>query len=142
MDPDHKTILEARNLRKVFGGLVAVDDVNIDIQEYSLHSIIGPNGAGKTTLFNMISGVLRPTRGQIIFKGRDITHLPTHQIAHAGIGRSFQITTIFPTLSVLENLRLASQAMGKDSLRLFHLADGLNKYIQKAEEVIALVGSD
>ncbi|HNZ01299.1 MAG TPA: ABC transporter ATP-binding protein [Anaerolineaceae bacterium] len=140
MDPDHKTILEARNLRKVFGGLVAVDDVNIDIQEYSLHSIIGPNGAGKTTLFNMISGVLRPTRGQIIFKGRDITHLPTHQIAHAGIGRSFQITNIFPTLSVLENIRLASQAMGKDSLRLFHLADGLNKYIQKAEEVIALVG--
>ena len=140
MDPDHKTILEARNLRKVFGGLVAVDDVNIDIQEYSLHSIIGPNVAGKTTLFNMISGVLRPTRGQIIFKGRDITHLPTHQIAHAGIGRSFQITNIFPTLSVLENIRLASQAMGKDSLRLFHLADGLNKYIQKAEEVIALVG--
>ena len=87
-----------RILRKVFGRLVAVDDVSIGVQELNLHSIIGPNGAGKTTLFNMISGVLQPTRGNIIFNGRDLTHLPVHRIVHLGIGRSFQITNIFSTL--------------------------------------------
>ena len=96
-----------------------MEDVSIAIQEHSLHSIIGPNGAGKTTLFNMISGVLRPTRGEVIFQGRNITHLPVHRIAHEGIGRSFQITNIFPTLTVLENIRLSAQAMGKDNLRFF-----------------------
>ena len=135
-------LLEAKNLRKVFGGLVAVDDVSIGVQEFSLHSIIGPNGAGKTTLFNMISGVLQPTRGNIIFNGQDITHLPVHRIAHLGIGRSFQITNIFSTLPVLENIRLSAQAMGKDNLRLFHSADGFKQYITRAEEVISLVGLD
>ena len=140
MEYEQKPLLEARNLRKEFGGLVAVEDVSIAIHENSLHSIIGPNGAGKTTLFNMISGVLRPTKGQVIFKGRDITHLPIHKIAHLGIGRSFQITNIFPNLSVLENIRLSAQAMGKDNLRIFTSSDHLKKYLIKAEEVIDLVG--
>src|SRR5512135_600047 len=140
MEPVTKPILETKNLRKVFGGLVAVDDVSISIYEHILHSIIGSNGAGKTTLFNMISGVLRPTRGHVLFKGRDITHLPIHRIAHIGISRSFQITNIFPTLTVMENIRLAAQAMGKDNLHLFQPADGLRKYYIRAEEVIALVG--
>ena len=140
MEFEQKPLLEARNLRKEFGGLVAVEDVSIAIQENSLHSIIGPNGAGKTTLFNMISGVLRPTRGQVIFKGRDITHLPIYRIAHLGIGRSFQITNIFPNLTVLENIRLSAQAMGNDNLRVLTSALYLKKYLQKAEEVITLVG--
>lgn len=140
MESENKTILEARHLRKEFGGLVAVDDVSLAIQEFSLHSIIGPNGAGKTTLFNMISGVLRPTRGEVIFKGRNITHLPVHRIAHEGIGRSFQITNIFPTLSVMENIRLSAQAMGNDNLNLFKSVSDLKKYILKAEEVMDLVG--
>jgi len=140
MESTQQPILEARNLRKVFGGLVAVDDVSIAITENSLHSIIGPNGAGKTTLFNMISGVLRPTRGHVIYKGRDITHLPPHRIAHEGIGRSFQITNIFPTLTVLESIRLSAQAMGSDNLRLFYPADKLTRYTTRAEEVINLVG--
>ena len=140
MESEQMPLLEARNLRKEFGGLVAVEDVSIAIRENSLHSIIGPNGAGKTTLFNMISGVLRPTKGQVIFKGHDITHLPIHRIAHLGIGRSFQITNIFPNLSVLENIRLAAQAMGKDNLRIFTSSDHLKKYLLKAEEVIDLVG--
>lgn len=140
MESEAKPLLEARHLRKEFGGLVAVDDVSISIMEHSLHSIIGPNGAGKTTLFNMISGVLRPTRGHVIFKGRDITHLPTHRIAHEGIGRSFQITNIFPTLTVLESIRLSSQAMGRDSLRFLYPADSLTTYTTRAEEVISLVG--
>lgn len=140
MEPEPHPILEAVHLRKEFGGLVAVDDVSISIQEHSLHSIIGPNGAGKTTLFNMISGVLKPTRGEVIFKGRDITSLPTHRIAHQGIGRSFQITNIFPTLTVFESLRLSAQAMGKDNFRLFHSAEQFPQYRQAAEEIIDLVG--
>lgn len=140
MQFDQQPLLEAKNLRKVFGGLVAVDDVSIDIHKHSLHSIIGPNGAGKTTLFNMISGAMRPTRGRVFFKGEEITNVPTHRIAHAGIGRSFQITNIFPTLTVLESIRLSGQAMGKDNLRFFHNADHLTRYVEKAEEVIELVG--
>jgi len=140
MVPETKILLEARNLRKEFGGLVAVEDVSICIHEHTTHSIIGPNGAGKTTLFNMISGVLRPTRGSVIFKGKDITHLPVNKIAHEGIGRSFQITNIFPSLSVLENIRLSAQAMGKDNLRFFTAADSHKQYINRAEEVISLVG--
>ena len=120
--------------------MVAVEDVSISIQEHTTHSIIGPNGAGKTTLFNMISGVLRPTRGAVIFKGKDITHLPVHKIAHEGIGRSFQITNIFPSLSVLENIRLSAQAMGKDSLSSFKPVDSLKQYLARSEEVIDLVG--
>jgi branched-chain amino acid transport system ATP-binding protein len=112
MNSDREIILEAKNLRKEFGGLVAVEDVSVQIQARTLHSIIGPNGAGKTTLFNLLSGVLKPTRGFVYFKGQDITHLPPHRIAHLGIGRSFQITNIFPNLTVLENIRLASQALG------------------------------
>jgi branched-chain amino acid transport system ATP-binding protein len=142
MVPETKILLEARNLRKEFGGLVAVEDVSICIHEHTTHSIIGPNGAGKTTLFNMISGVLRPTRGSVIFKGKDITHLPVNRIAHEGIGRSFQITNIFPSLSVLENIRLSAQAMGKDNLRFFTAADSHKHYINRAEEVISLVGLD
>lgn len=140
MESVNHPLLEARNLQKIFGGLVAVDDVSVVIHEHTLHSIIGPNGAGKTTLFNMISGVMRPTRGQVMFKGHDITHLPTHQIAHRGIGRSFQITNIFPTLSVLEGIRLSAQAMGRDNFRLFTSAEKFPAYITKAEEIIALVG--
>ena len=140
MESEQKPLLEARNLRKEFGGLVAVENVSISIRENSLHSIIGPNGAGKTTLFNMISGVLRPTKGQVYFKGREITHLPIHRIAHLGIGRSFQTTNIFPNLTVFENIRLAAQAMGKDNLRVFTSVNHLKSYLLKAEEVIELVG--
>ncbi len=133
-------LLETKNLRKEFGGLVAVDDVSIQVGAHTLHSIIGPNGAGKTTLFNLLSGVFPPTRGQVWFKGRDITHTPPHRMAHLGIGRSFQITNIFPNLSVLENIRLSAQAMGKDNFRLFTRADDLKKYTEQAAHVIAQVG--
>lgn len=137
---EQSPILQAVHLKKIFGGLVAVDDVSIDIREHSLHSIIGPNGAGKTTLFNMISGVLKPTHGRVIFKGQDITALPTHRIAHQGIGRSFQITNIFPNLTVLESFRLSAQAMGKDSFRIFRPASHYKEYLTRSEEIIDLVG--
>lgn len=93
-----------------FGGHVAVNKVNLKVEPFRLKSIIGPNGAGKTTLFNLISGQYRPTSGAVIFKGKDITRLDVAGRAKQGIGRSFQLTNIFPSLSVLENVRLALQA--------------------------------
>jgi branched-chain amino acid transport system ATP-binding protein len=137
---EHDIILEARNLRKVFGGLVAVDDVSIQVAARTLHSIIGPNGAGKTTLFNLLSGTFPPTSGHILFKGRDITHLPPNRIAKLGIGRSFQITNIFPNLTVLENIRLAAQAIGGDNFRLLHHSNNLKSYIEKAYHIAGQVG--
>jgi branched-chain amino acid transport system ATP-binding protein len=140
MTVEGEILLEARNIRKEFGGLVAVDDVNIQIRERTLHSIIGPNGAGKTTLFNVLSGMMRPTRGQVFYRGRDITNLPPHRIAHLGIGRSFQITNIFPHLTVLENIRLAAQALGKDNFRLLRAASSFRQYEEKAYAVAQRVG--
>ncbi|MGC9356720.1 MAG: ABC transporter ATP-binding protein [Anaerolineae bacterium] len=135
-----EVILEACNLRKEFGGLVAVADVSAEIRAHTLHSIIGPNGAGKTTLFNLLSGTLPPTDGQVFFKGQEITHLPPYRIAHLGIGRSFQITNIFPNLTVLENIRLAAQAMGRDNFKLLRHFRVFSHYEEKALEVIEQVG--
>jgi branched-chain amino acid transport system ATP-binding protein len=133
-------LLSARNLRKVFGGLVAVDDVSLEVASGSTHSIIGPNGAGKTTFFNLLTGRYRPTQGAVLYKGRDITTLPVHARAHFGIGRSFQITNIFPNLTVLENARLAAQALGKDNFRIFRRAESFDRYTRRAHEVLELTG--
>ena len=133
-------ILETHNLRREFGALIAVDDVSLQIEAGSLHSIIGPNGAGKTTFFNLLSGNIAPTSGRVLFKGKDITHLPLHKTAHLGIGRSFQITNIFPNLTVLENIRLAAQALGRDNFRLFRSHRAFAKYKARAWEVIEQVG--
>ena len=132
-------ILEARELTKAFGGLVAVDDVSIQIKAQTMHAIIGPNGAGKTTLFNLLSGVMPPTQGEVFYKGENITSLPPYKRAHLGIGRSFQITNIFPNLTVLENIRLAAQAKGSDNFKLFHRADDFPQYIEQSIDVIDLV---
>lgn len=137
---DGQIILETKNLRKEFGALVAVDNVNLQVQANSIHSIIGPNGAGKTTLFNMLSNAFEPTSGRVFFNGKDITHLPTHRIIHLGIGRSFQITNLFPNLSVLENVRLAVQALGKDSFRFLRSTSHFKRYDQRALEVLNQVG--
>ena len=137
---DDQIILQAEHLRKDFGGLIAVDDVSLQVRTGSLHSIIGPNGAGKTTLFNLLSGVFKPTTGRVIYRGRDITAQPPHRIAHLGIGRSYQITNIFPNLSVVENVRLAAQAMGRDSLNLFLPAARFKKYEDRARHVVEQVG--
>lgn len=133
-------LLEGRHLRKAFGGLVAVDDVSLQIAPGSAHSIIGPNGAGKTTLFNLLTGRYRPTSGTVWFKGRDITRLPVYARAQIGMGRSFQITNLFPQLTVLENVRLAVQAKGKDSFRLLRRVDSFTGTIERALEVLELVG--
>jgi len=133
-------ILETQDLRRRFGALAAVDGVSMQIQAGALHSIIGPNGAGKTTLFNLISGTLRPTSGRVFYRGQDITNLPMHRTIHRGIGRSFQITNIFPSLSVLENVRLACQAMGHDSFRMLRSHTKFAHYLTRAYVVLDTVG--
>jgi len=133
-------ILEGRDLRKVFGALVAVDGVNIQIERGHVHSIIGPNGAGKTTLMNLFSGLFKPTNGTIRFKNQDITDRAIHARAHLGIGRSFQITNIFPNLTVLENARLAAQALSKVNFQLYRRAATYQKFVAQAMDAIEIVG--
>lgn len=137
---DDNLILETINIRKQFGALVAVDNVSLKVRKNALHAIIGPNGAGKTTLFNLLSGNLEPTSGQVIFKGRDITHQPVHQTIHFGIGRSFQITNIFPNLTVFENIRLASQALGRDNFKFWQSASTFSQYEERTWSVVEKVG--
>ena len=100
-------LVSTERLTKEFGALTAVSAVTVEVEEGALHSVIGPNGAGKTTFFNLLTGQLRPTSGRIIFDGRDIAGTPPHRIAPLGIARSFPRTSIFPTLSLLDNVWLA-----------------------------------
>jgi len=100
------TLLQVEGVSRHFGSLVAVDNVSLEVAPGELRAVIGPNGAGKTTFFNMISGFVAPTAGRIVFDGRDITATPPHQRVGVGIARTFQITEIFPELSVRENLRI------------------------------------
>ncbi|MFC2028648.1 ABC transporter ATP-binding protein [Chloroflexota bacterium] len=135
-----ETVFETINLRKTFGALVAVDDVNIKVLENTLHAIIGPNGAGKTTFFNLLSGNLEPSGGKVLYKGRDITHQPVHRTIHSGVGRSFQITNIFPNLTVYENIRLSSQALGGDNFKFWRSAGSYREYDERTWQVLQLVG--
>jgi len=123
-------VLRLENLHKRFGALVVTDDLSLDVMPGELHAVIGPNGAGKTTLINQISGLIAPDAGAISFAGHDITALPTHARAVLGLARSFQITSILPDFSALENVALAVQARAGSSFRFFaRAADeaGLNE---------------
>ena len=103
-------ILRTVNLTKNFGGLMAVDHVNFEVEEGAVHSIIGPNGAGKTTFFNILTGEISPTVGEVFFQEKKITGLKPHQVAKMRIGRSFQLNSLFKNLTVLEHLRLAAHS--------------------------------
>ena len=103
-------LIECHEVTRRFGGLIAVDNVDMTVEAGETRAIIGPNGAGKTTLFNLLTGVLTASEGQVIFEGRNITSLPVHDIIQLGISRTFQLTHLFPELSVLENVRIAAQA--------------------------------
>lgn len=133
-------LFETINLSKHFGALAAVDGVNMQIRRNTLHAIIGPNGAGKTTFFNLLSGNLKPTSGQVFYNGQDITGQPIHRMIHLGIGRSFQITNVFPNLTVYENIRLASQAMEKGNFRFLMDASRMKNCEERTWEVVEKVG--
>jgi branched-chain amino acid transport system ATP-binding protein len=111
--------LRAEGLKKHFGGLVAVSDVSLDVHAGEIHAVIGPNGAGKSTLINLLSGDLTPSAGEIMLHGSDITRLAPDRRARAGLGRSYQKTTIFPQFTVQENVRLAAQAHSASPLKMF-----------------------
>jgi branched-chain amino acid transport system ATP-binding protein len=123
-------VLRLEGLRKSFGALVVTDDLSLEVGAGELHAVIGPNGAGKTTLINQISGLLKPDAGRILFAGHDVTALPAHARAAAGLARSFQVTSILPGFTALENVALAVQARAGSSLRVFGRAaeeDALNR---------------
>ncbi|MHA2423965.1 MAG: ATP-binding cassette domain-containing protein [Candidatus Thorarchaeota archaeon] len=109
MSSTNEFILSVEGLTKNFGGLIAVNDVSLDIERGSIKAVIGPNGSGKTTFFNLITGALPVSSGKIFFEGQDITRLSMHQRTRQGISRSYQITNIFPYQTTFENLRLAVQ---------------------------------
>ena len=135
-----ETIIETQNLTKYFGALAAVDDVSLKIEAGTLHAIIGPNDAGKTTFFNLLSGNLKPTSGKVFYKGMDLTGKPIHRMIHLGIGRSFQITNIFPNLTVHENIRLASQAMEDNNFHFLMDTAKMVRCEERTAEVIERVG--
>src|SRR3954453_4456773 len=112
-------LLRLERLRKSYGALVVTDDVELDVAAGELHAVIGPNGAGKTTLIHQISGLAAPDAGRILFRGEDITRLPMHERVRRGLARSFQITSILPGFSALENVALAVQARSGSSFRFF-----------------------
>jgi branched-chain amino acid transport system ATP-binding protein len=133
-------LLQTVDLRKSFGGLTAVAGVSLTIEQGALHTIIGPNGAGKTTLFNLLCGNLKPSSGRVLFKGRDITGIPIHRAIHLGIGRSFQISNLFPNLTTFENVRLAAQALSRRRYRVFGRAVAMTDETRRAAAALDMVG--
>ena len=112
-------LLRIENLVRRFGGIVATDNLSLDIARGELHAIIGPNGAGKTTLISQLIGQLRPTAGTIRFAGQDVTHLPAWKRSRLGLARSFQITSLLPNFTAADNVALAAQARDGHSFRFF-----------------------
>jgi branched-chain amino acid transport system permease protein len=133
-----EVVLRVEGVSKSFGGLQAVQSVSLEVRRADRHAIIGPNGAGKSTLFNLITGRLRPDAGRVVFSGRDITGKPPHLIARSGIGRAFQITSIFPRLSVRQNLQYAMLAQRGDTRRPLGRAERI--YRDEAVELLEAVG--
>lgn len=130
------TILEMIDLYKNFGDLMVINGFSLSIGKGKRHAIIGPNGAGKTTLFNLLSGRFKPTRGRILFNGRDITGMSPYRISRLGIARSFQIINVFPQLSVFENVHAV--LMSKHHVR-YHFLRNLNRWKKVAEEAFPIL---
>ena len=134
------TILETEGLTKEFRGFVAVNGVNLRVERGTIHALIGPNGAGKTTCFNLLTHFLAPTRGRIVFKGRDITGSKPADIARLGLVRSFQISAVFPHLTVLENVRIALQRRRGGSFDFWRSERALEAFNGRARELLDAVG--
>jgi len=137
---DQAAALETRDLSIRFGGHLAVNAVSCAFHPGTLTAIVGPNGAGKTTYFNLISGQLKSSGGRVLFQGADITALPASQRARRGLGRAFQLTNLFPYLSVHENVRLAVQSRRGAGLDLVHTWQSHRELIDEADDVLGQVG--
>lgn len=137
---DHRIVLSARGLSKDFRGFRAVDNVNIDIHHARIHALIGPNGAGKTTVFNLLTKFLQPTSGRITLLGTDITQTPPAEVARMGLVRSFQISAVFPHLTVLENVRIALQRPNDLATQFWLPLSSLNRLNGRAEVLIGELG--
>jgi branched-chain amino acid transport system ATP-binding protein len=133
-------ILETEDLTKEFAGFAAVGGVDLRVKRGNIHALIGPNGAGKTTCFNLLTKFLSPTRGRIVFKGQDITGLQPADVARLGLVRSFQISAVFPHMTVLENVRIALQRLRGDSMDFWRSRAVLDEYNDRAMALIADVG--
>jgi branched-chain amino acid transport system ATP-binding protein len=129
--------LEIDNITKSFGGLRALQDVRFSVQKGEIRAVIGPNGAGKSTLFNVMTGLLAPDHGRVVFNGERISGLPPHRVIRKGIGRSFQITNIFPRMTVFENVQVALFAHYRSSSNPFSTA---RRYTKIGEEVMEILG--
>ncbi len=135
-----ETILETQNLTKEFAGFVAVSGIDLRVRRGTVHALIGPNGAGKTTCFNLLTKLLAPTAGRILYKGRDITALAPADVARLGLVRSFQISAVFPHLTVLENVRIALQRKRGASFDFWRSKRVLDAFNERALALIADVG--
>ena len=136
----NRPLLSTESLVKRFGGLAATDGLSLSVAEGELHALIGPNGAGKTTLIGQLSGELTPDSGTILFDGRDVTRLPVHKRAQRGLARSFQITSIFPSFTALDNVALAVQAHAGHSFRFWRDAARDRRLAEPARAVLERVG--
>ncbi|MBR0664051.1 ABC transporter ATP-binding protein [Roseomonas hellenica] len=134
------SILETEGLTKEFRGFVAVSDVNLRVKRGTIHGLIGPNGAGKTTCFNLLTKFLPPTRGSIRYDGRDITGMKPAEVARLGLVRSFQISAVFPHLTVLENVRVALQRQRGGNFDFWRTDGLLHRYDDRARELLEDVG--
>ncbi|MEW5888636.1 MAG: ABC transporter ATP-binding protein [Pseudomonadota bacterium] len=133
-------ILQTRGLTKEFKGFVAVSGVDLKVRRGHIHALIGPNGAGKTTVFNLLTKFLKPTRGSIHYNGRDITAQPPDQVARRGVVRSFQISAVFPHLTVLENVRVALQPRLGTQFHFWRSERSLRVLDERARELLDTVG--
>jgi len=134
--------LQARGLARSFRGFRALDGVDLSVKEGEIHAILGPNGAGKTTLFNCLSGFLQPTEGTVELFGKPITGVPPHRIAKLGLSRSFQISSVFESMTVLENLVVALQARTRHPMRFWEPIEALKEFEPRAREIARQVNLD
>ncbi|OXT01724.1 ABC transporter ATP-binding protein [Notoacmeibacter marinus] len=135
-------VIETRNLTKSFKGFTAVDDVSLQVAEGTIHALIGPNGAGKSTMFNLITKFLQPSSGTILLNGENITKRKPAEIARMGAVRSFQISSVFPHLTLLENIRVALQRKMHNSYHFWKSEKGLDVLNDEARSILATVGLD
>ncbi len=134
------TVLEIKGLVKRFGGLMAVDNIDFELKEGEIKGLIGPNGSGKTTFYNLVTGVYKPDSGKVVFMGEDITRLPPNKICRKGLARTYQVSSIFPSLSVYENVRLAAQLGFGGGASPFRDAMSIKEVVDRVSEMLEIVG--